>query len=408
MRKTLPAIILAILVFATATADAQKILAIIGSSTSACNGPTGGVDSCYVGRLRLYYDKNTSGDTVIDNGYAVPGYNCYNGMPSSYIPPYPWTNLYPDPVHHITAALAIHPNAVLVNYPTNAYDTLRIDSILYCLRTIRDSANKAGVPCFITTTQPRTTFSTPAKAKLMELKDSILLEMGAFAVNFWDGLADPSGSILPAYNADGVHLNNAGHDTLFHRVLAKNVFLAALPATFIQFNTVYKNNTNIISWATAKEAGIGFYEIQRSADGTSFSKIAVVNANNNAGNNQYQYIDNQPLKGWTYYKILIVDMDGKKHASPVMSVHINSGKLALLKAFANASSQVVVELQSNEPQNAQLQLFNNTGLVISSASRKIEPGNTTLYLNTPVLSNGVYHIKLTTPRGSLVSSFIKN
>ena len=133
-----------------------------------------------------------------------------------------------------------------------------------------------------------------------------------------------------------------------------------------------------------------------------------MNANNSVGNHQYQYVDDQPLKGWTYYKILIVDRDGKKHASPVMSVHINTGKLALLKVFASSSLQVVVELQNNEPQNAQLQIFNNIGLVISSASRKIEPGNTILYLNTPVLSSGVYHIKLTTARESMVSSFIKN
>jgi hypothetical protein len=282
---------------------------------------------------------------------------------------------------------------------------------MYCLRTIRDSANKKGVPCFVTTTQPRTGFSLPARTKLKALRDSILLEMGFFAINFWDGIADPADyTILPAYRVanSNIHLNGAGHAILFQRVMAKNIFSAILPATFLYFNTICKNNTNIINWTTAKESDIALYEIQRSTDGINFSKIAAVNANNSVGNNQYQYVDDQPLKGWTYYKILIVDRDGKKHASPVMSVYINTGKLALVKIFSSSSSQVVIEVQDNEPQNAQLQIFNNMGMVISTASRKIEPGNTTLYLNTPVLSNGVYHIRLTTARESMVRSFIKN
>src|SRR5664279_4708561 len=85
-------------------------------------------------------------------------------------------------------ALSTHPDAVLVNYPTNGYDSLTTDSILYCLRTIRDSALVAGVPCFVTTTQPRTSgdFSQSViKAKQALLKDSILAEFGFFAIDFY-------------------------------------------------------------------------------------------------------------------------------------------------------------------------------------------------------------------------------
>jgi hypothetical protein len=405
--KYLPALLLATFFIAN-TAGAQKRLAIMGSSTSACYNATV-FDSCYVGRLYNYYNMQEPKDTSVDNGFAVPGYSCLRGMPTSFVSPYPDPNLHPDPTKNITAVLATHPDVIIVNYPTNSYDTLRIDTILYCLRTIRDSANNAGVPCFVTTTQPRSAFNLAARTKLKELRDSIMVEMGFFAIDFWDGLTDPVDyTILPAYNSgDGVHFNNAGHDTLFQRVIAKNIFNSTLPATFLQFNTIYKNNTNIITWLTAKETDLAYYEIQRSGDGTGFSKIATVNANNNYGNNQYQFTDEQVLKGWNYYKILIVDKDGNKHASPVMSVYINTGKLALVRAFVRTSSQVVIELQNNDPQNATIRILNNAGMVISRETRKIEAGNTTFYLNTPVLSNGVYHIQLTTAKESMVSSFIK-
>ena len=104
---------------------------------------------------------------------------------------------------------------------------------------------------------------------------------------------------------------------------------------------------------------------------------------------------------------MIADRDGKKHASAVMSVFINNGKLAVVKAFAHTATQVIIEIQNNETQNADVQVLNNIGLLISKTSRKIEAGSTTIYMNTPVLSNGVYHIKLTTGKESIISSFIK-
>jgi hypothetical protein len=408
MRYLLTTVTATIMLFFVCTA--QKDIAIVGSSTSACFGATT-TDSCYVGRLRTYYNKQAPNDTSIDNGYSVGGYTCYRGMPSSYVSPYSDPTLQPDPGHNITAALASHPNVVLVNYPTNGYDFLPVDSIMFCLRTIRDVAVAAGVPCFVTTTQPRTSppFNTSAvKAKLALLKDSILAAFGYFAIDFYTGLINPADSSILYDAGDQTHMNNTGHDSLAQRVIRKSVFLATLPATFLQFNTLYKNNTNIITWLTAKETDVAYYEIQRSADGTGFSKIATVNANNGYGNNQYQFTDNQVLKGWNYYKILIVDKDGKQHASPVMSVYINTGKLALVRAFVHTPSQVVIELQNNDPQNATIQILNNTGMVISKETRKVEAGNTTFYLNTPLLSNGVYHVQVTTAKESLVSSFIKN
>ena len=409
--SVLPLVIL-LLVFAPNT-YAQKKLAIVGSSTSACVGPSD-PNNCYVARLKTYFNKVSPYDTIIDNSYAVAGYNCYRGMPSYYIPPYSWANLQPDTLHNITAALASHPDVVLVNYPTNGYDSLRVDSILFCLRTIKSAANNAGVPCFVTTTQPRTLFTATARAKLKELRDSIMLEMGFFAINFWDGIADPVDySILPVYAAaDGIHLNDSGHAILAQRVTAKNIFLsapqAALPVNFLQFTTVIKNNTGIITWTTTRETDVAYYEIQRSADGIAFSKIGSVAANNIAGTNQYQYTDDQPLKEWNYYKILMVDKDGRKQASPVMKVQANAGRLAILKAFASSPSQVIVELQDKEPQNVQLQIFNHLGMLVNAVSKKLETGNSTLYLTTPVLSSGVYHIRVATPTETAVGSFIIN
>lgn len=405
-------LLLSFLILGFRTVKAQKKLVIIGSSTSTCAFGLNSVTECYVYKLGRYYDQQAPQDTIVDNSLTLGGTNCYNGMPSSYTPPYPDAAYQPNPARNITAALASNPDVILVNYPTNAYDVLSVTEIMYCLRTIRDSANIKGVPCFITTTQPRTSpasFNTsPVKAKLAELKDSILLEFGNFAVDFWTGLINTADTSILYDSGDNIHMNAAGHDILYQRVLAKNVFLATLPATFLQFNALHQNKGTIITWLAGQESNLAYYEIQRSIDGTGFSAIGTVNANNAAGPSKYQYMDGNPPNGNAYYKIVIVDKDGKKHASPVMSVFTNTNKLAIVKTFARSASQVVIELQNNEAQNVQLEILNSMGALISRETRKIEPGSNSLYISTSLLSNGVYHVRINGAHASLASSFIKN
>ncbi len=390
--------------------SAQKKLFIVGSSTSACYGPSV-PESCYVSRLKRYYFQSAPADTIIDNSLSVGGYNVFRAMPTGFVPASSDPSRQPDPGHNITAAIAANPNVILVNYPTNAYDVVPVDSILFCLRTIRDEANKAGIPCFVTTTQPRTSdgFNTGAvKLKLAVLKDSILQEFGNFAIDFYTGLINPADSSIRYDAGDQTHMNDIGHDSLAQRVIRANVFLATLPATFLQFNAVYKNNTTTITWLTAQEVNIAYYEIQRSSDGTGFARLGTVSPNKDAGPNQYRYTDGHVLKGNSYYKIVIVDKDGKQHSSPVMTVYINAGKLAIVKAFARSSSQVVVELQNNESQTVEFQILNNMGMAVSREKRKIDAGSSSVYLTTPLLSNGVYHLKMNAAGTSAATSFIKN
>ena len=215
--------------------NSPRKLVIIGSGTSACIS-LDPVTECYVGLLSTQYNKQAPFDTVIDDHLARGSTNCYNGMPSSYISPYPAGSAYrPLTDINITAALLLNPDVVLVNYPTNGYDELSINEVMFCLRTIRDSAKKKGVPCFITTTQPRTSpasFNTPAmKLKLAVLKDSIQAAFGSYAIDFWTGLINPADSSVLYNLGDNINMNAAGHAILAQRVAAKNIFSAPVSPT---------------------------------------------------------------------------------------------------------------------------------------------------------------------------------
>lgn len=198
----------------------QKKLLILGSSTSTCFFGPSTVDSCYVTRLQRYYqDKGAA--FILDNR-AVAGDNCYHGMPLNYIPP-AGRNV-PRPYYNITEGLTGNPDVVLVNYPSNGYDIYSVQEVMFCLRSIKQTANSAGKPCYITTTQPRDYPGDDTRRKMAEIRDSVLKEFGSYAINFWDDIVNPAtNTILDVYNTDGTHLNNAGHAVLFRKVAEKDI-----------------------------------------------------------------------------------------------------------------------------------------------------------------------------------------
>ncbi len=394
----------------------QKKISILGSSTSACFGLP--YFDCYAGRLDTFYDNHGTPTDVFQ--FAQGGYSCYRGMPSSFTPSFTDPNLQPDTIRNITRALKLpppfgtsRPDVIIVNYPTNSYDTLPVDSIMFCLRTIRDSANAAGVPCYVTTTQPRTsgTFATSAvKRKLAILKDSILNAFGYFAIDFWNGLYDPADtSILAIYSqGDNIHLNAAGHDILFQRVVAKNIFNVGLPATFLNFEALTKNKSNVVRWLTSKETDVDHFEIQYSRNGIGFSALTTIPASNKDGTHQYEFTNSATVSGWNYYKIVIVDKDGKRQSSPVLKAFIAAGKISLRK-FIVQSSQAILEIQSSAVQQAEMQVVGDNGMLVRKETIRMNPGIVSIPVNTSTLARGVYYIRLYAPQQEpIVLSFFKN
>ena len=223
MRTMLLLLLLSVSI-ADANAQAKKLV-VIGSSTAFGTGAQP-VDSSWVRRINYKYKYEES---VVDTVYnlALGGYDPYHGLPSWYVPA-PFYSL-PDPLRNITKANSLSPDVIIVSFVSNNFQVggLPMDSIMKALQLIKDSANKEGRLCFITTSQPRTQFDIPSRERLKVIKDSIINRFGFYAINFFDSIVNTlDNTILPAYASpfDMVHLNNAGHFMLYKQVLAKDIF----------------------------------------------------------------------------------------------------------------------------------------------------------------------------------------
>jgi len=194
-------------------------LVVIGSSTAAGVGAYP-VDSCWVNRYGTYLKTLNPASQVVN--LAKSGYQTWHLMPTGHQTP-PGRPA-PDTLRNISAALALRPDVIIVNLPSNdasagypAREQLdNFEIIAFC-------AWSADVPLWITTVQPRNFDTLKIQIQYQALQ-AMNKRFGDLAVNFWDGLDAGNGTVNSRYDSgDGIHLNNAGHALLYDRMVAKNI-----------------------------------------------------------------------------------------------------------------------------------------------------------------------------------------
>lgn len=85
-----------------------------------------------------------------------------------------------------------------------------------------------------------------------------------------------------------------------------------LPVELLYFKGSKKDNSNLLSWATATEQNNEFFNIERSADGVNFKEIGkVYGAGNSSSIIYYQYEDKSPLSGKNYYRLKQTDFNSE-------------------------------------------------------------------------------------------------
>jgi predicted esterase len=108
---------------------------------------------------------------------------------------------------------------------------------------------------------------------------------------------------------------------------------APLPVTLKSFTVRGQNCAAVLHWETAMEKESSHYEVEASADGASFSKVAAVQSRNAANGAAYTFqIANATKAGW--YRLKIRDRDGSFTYSAIQRFTPQCGNLSV-QVFPN-------------------------------------------------------------------------
>jgi GDSL-like Lipase/Acylhydrolase family len=415
MSKTLLLFVLALTMsgISNAQTDSQKKrVAIIGSSTAAGMGANT-YDSSWVGRIQTYWEGLELLDTTIIN-LAVGGSYTYSGLPTYFISPISpehSNDHKPDTSHNVTAALSFHPDILIVSYANNDEGLeYSVAEQMFNLRTIYDTATAAGVICYVSSTQPRTTYGTPEKDTLKLLRDSVMLEFAPFALDFYTPVvAADSLNINPllAYDFDAIHLNDTGHLKLF-QVVQSNVLLSSTPLalSLTSFTARQEPNDVLLQWTDLDETGATDFEIQRSANGSSFDDMQLEKGRGTGQSDNYSWTDHDPLPGANFYRLKIKD-HGKESFSRIVSVGDQVNELTLDKIFTN-SSDLMAGIGIKKNQSLFIVIMDRSGALVSKRTYPVSSPYSTISLPLAGLAAGEYFLKIIAANGfSVTKPFVR-
>jgi hypothetical protein len=105
----------------------------------------------------------------------------------------------------------------------------------------------------------------------------------------------------------------------------------SLPLQLLTFNGQVKSNNAVLSWSTVYETNSAFFNIEKSTDAVYWNTVGSITAKGSNSKNDYSFIDNNLSGIKTYYRLKIVDQDGKYVYSPIIILELNGKLLFVLQ-----------------------------------------------------------------------------
>lgn len=233
----------------------------------------------------------------------------------------------------------------------------------------------------------------------------------ALQENFWEQWSDNSWK-----KGSGAWGATFFQTLLVHPFVSDNQTCATgtVPVTLVSFNGQKANGLNILNWSTSTEQNNAGFEIERSADGKSFSGIAKVGSKAEGGNSNatlnYSFVDETAPSGNNYYRLKQVDKDGKfAYSSTVMIKGDKATKFELVSVYPNpVVRELNVKFNAASAEKVQIVITDLTGKTIRSESRQLNAGENLYNVNVATLQAGTYIIRTVTADGTTITQkFIK-
>lgn len=187
---------------------------------------------------------------------------------------------------------------------------------------------------------------------------------------------------------------------------------SVLPIKLSYFRVKQENSTAKLTWATATEIKNDFFTVERSPDGINFSELFdVMGAGNSTMELEYSSTDNDPIKGYNYYRLRQTDYDGNSEYSEIISFkYINAiGENKIIASSTNPNpfiNNFTINYSIPKKENVEVQIATFKGnLVYSETVNANEGENAFTFNDTKNLFPGIYNVRIIL-KGEVVSKKI--
>ncbi len=351
-----------------------------------------------------------------DQGYNSPSvyagafdssfyYSANRGYWTDYAPPYRVTAPGSPRVLNIISPPYNNPNPSQVFnvgfyyiVPNPAVDRFQVRIISITHTSVGDIANveaTSGLQYF-------SAWSSPAA-----YTDTETPLLNGFSGNVCMRLVDANITNAPnvTYRVEVSYIINEPLFAVFDNLSLGDVSAAPLPVNFIGLVANRNNNNVLLRWDVIGEVDVAQYNIERSANGASFTTIGSVPS---GGKHLYNFTDFNAGTGTLYYRVKSVDQNGSIKYSGVVRLQADAGNSysEQLQMFPNPANDNVSLQHKLLSEKARISVATIDGRILKQIVPASRVSNT--QINVTDLVPGIYIIILNDGEGGLETlKFIK-
>jgi hypothetical protein len=165
------------------------------------------------------------------------------------------------------------------------------------------------------------------------------------------------------------------------------------------------------SWTTASEYNNDYFSVERSPNGVRWENLGSIEGSGNTSTqNNYSFIDENPLEGISYYRLKQTDFNGSSTYSEVKSMDLSPASDSIFIAPNPAGDHIRLFYNSGAGGIITFSLYNIQGQILKQSGELIlkELNQSTLEIPVNDLDAGLYFYKATVNQKEFSGRLIKN
>ncbi|MCS3796788.1 T9SS type A sorting domain-containing protein [Niastella sp. OAS944] len=186
-----------------------------------------------------------------------------------------------------------------------------------------------------------------------------------------------------------------------------------LPVVLSAFTAKKNGSQAVLNWTTDVEEHVSHFVVEKSLNGTAFNEAGVIftEGNNSTLRREYSFKDDLKAvtSGFVYYRMKIVDMDGKyEHsATRIIKMDADNTTAKIITVYPNpVTGELRITLAASWQDKAvSIQLMNANGQNIKRISNNI--AGQTATVNVSGMAPGIYLLQVSDGKETAVQRFIK-
>jgi hypothetical protein len=164
-----------------------------------------------------------------------------------------------------------------------------------------------------------------------------------------------------------------------------------LPFSITSFTAEKKNSGVKLNWESNSEQNTSHFIVEKSLDGSNFSALQRVEASGNSSTQKnYTATDAKPIYGTNFYRLKMVDLDGRFTYSDIVAIKINNDSYNV-SVFPNpVQNELQIQIPSTVKAECTIQLRDISGKLIRQKTVQLNNTLLSTSMNMEDLGKGLY------------------